>query len=62
MSAAATAAGYLFASGRLRRPDADRVVGAGEHGQLCPHCSERFAVQDFEFHLFIAHKLTEAKS
>ena len=53
MSAAAAAAGYLFATGKLSR------VGASderfEH-RVCAHCHERFRAEDFEFHLFIAHK------
>lgn len=71
MSAAGTAGGYLGMHGMLKPNDLDvrheatkrRVeLQEREHGKVCPHCSERFHVNHFEFHLFIAHKLTEAKS
>lgn len=50
MSAAAAAAGFLAARG---------LVKGGP--KLCPYCRERFVLDVFEFHLFIAHKRTEAK-
>lgn len=67
MSAAASAAGYLYASGKLTRPEREerntRLVALKdrEYGKACPYCSERFSLDLFEFHLFIAHKSAEAK-
>jgi hypothetical protein len=58
MSAAATAAGALAFRGLLKANDLD----VRHQGRECPHCSERFSHENFEFHLFIAHKRTEAKS
>ena len=60
MSAAAGAAGYLYASGKLTRTH-EHSRDQGEEGRVCPFCSERLAADVFEFHLFIAHKRTERK-
>ena len=71
MSAAAGAAGYLAMNGLIPASDQDvrhEATKRGvflqerEHGKVCPHCSERFGHDIFEFHLFIAHKRTAAKA
>lgn len=71
MSAAAIgAAGFLALNGLVHENDQDvrneatrrRVeLQEREHGKVCPYCSDRFHVEHYEFHLFIAHKATLAK-
>jgi hypothetical protein len=54
VTAAAVAAGAITAIKQASR-DRRRQYQAMTYGQVCPHCTNRFAPENIELHILIAH-------